>query len=247
MSYCEFSQYYDILMRDVDYPAFVDYYEKVFDRFSLSPGIVLDAACGTGTLSLELSKRGYDVIGTDASIEMLMLAREKAAEQACNCLFLNQRLSELDLYGTIDAVVCSLDSINHITDEKELIESFKKISLFLHPDGIFIFDVNSLYKHRKILGDNCFVLEEETVFCVWQNSLLEDDATVEINLDFFVREDDGVYVRTGESFCEKAYSDSELKKMLDIAGLKVEGVYDGLSFDAPNDETERLFYIVRKK
>lgn len=246
MSYCEFSRYYDALMRDVDYTGLADMYEKVFADLGLSPEIVLDAACGTGTLSIELSKRGYDVIGTDISIDMLMQAREKAFENQCNCLFLNQSISELDLYGTVDAAVCSMDSINHITDKNELLASFKKISLFLHPDGVFIFDVNSVYKHREILGDNCFVFEEDNVFCAWQNCLKEDGVTVEITLDFFEREDD-VYIRTGESFCERAYSYAELEELLDKAGMKIENVYSGIGFDAPDEKSERLFYVVRKK
>ena len=112
-------------------------------------------------------------------------------------------------------------------------------------DGMFVFDVNSVYKHREVLADNTFVFENEKVYCVWQNTPLENDV-VKINLDFF-EEENGVYYRTEESFCERAYSDEQIREMLKCAGFEVEAVYGDLTFDVPKKDEQRLIYVARMK
>ena len=161
-------------------------------------------------------------------------------------LFLCQDMTRLDLYGTIDVAVCALDSINHLTDPRRVQRGFSKVSLFLNPGGLFLFDVNSPYKHRQVLGNNTFVYDEEKVFCVWQNALEEETDTVTIRLDFFEKEEDGSYQRSGEEFRERAYSREELDRMLDAAGFQVEAIYQGDTFDPPTATSERLVYVARK-
>ncbi|MBQ6569072.1 MAG: class I SAM-dependent methyltransferase, partial [Clostridia bacterium] len=140
MSYSCFSDYYDIFTDNVDYSAMADYICALFDRYGCKPESVLDAACGTGSLAIELAKRDFDMVCSDSSCEMLSVAMEKA--QGLGILFLNQAMENLDLYGTVGAAVCTLDSVNHITNEKKLAEAFFKVSLFTEPGGLFIFDVN---------------------------------------------------------------------------------------------------------
>ncbi|MDR1565313.1 MAG: class I SAM-dependent methyltransferase [Oscillospiraceae bacterium] len=246
MSYSGFAQYYDALTEDVDYTLYCDYFEALFLAFGKKPEIVLDAACGTGSLSLELCKRGYSVIGLDSSIEMLTAAKDKAYDAELDILFLAQDLSKMDLYGTVDAVICFLDSLNHITDEKLLLEAFCKIALFLHPEGIFIFDVNTVYKHREVLADSTFVSEAEELFCVWRNALLEDGFTTQINLDFFAKTGDNQYIRSFEQFDERAYTHEELSALLSAAGLEILAVYGDLTQETPNAESQRNFYVVKK-
>ena len=149
---------------------------------------------------------------------MLCEAMEKSSEEGLNILYLRQKMQNIDLYGTINTCICTLDSINHLTDEKDVAKTFDRVGLFMDDDGLFIFDVNTVYKHRRVLCDNAFVYETDKVFCVWQNSLSENDV-VEINLDFF-EEENGVYYRTSESFCERAYSDECIRKMLSDADLR---------------------------
>mgnify|MGYP003535703786 FL=1 len=152
-------------------------------------------------------------------------------------------MQSLDLYGTINTCICTLDSINHLTKTDDVAKTFDKVGLFMDNDGLFVFDVNTVYKHREILKDNTFVFENDKVFCVWQNALRENDI-VDINLDFF-EEENGVYYRSSESFSERAYSDEKIRQMLKNAGFKVEAVYGDLTFEKPEDTEQRTIYVAR--
>lgn len=245
MSYTDFAYVYDVLMGDVNYPARTEYILKLFKKFDRKPTLLLDVACGTGGFSIEFAKKGIEVIGTDMSEDMLSVAREKTAEEGLDILYLCQNAEDLDLYGTVDGAVCCMDSINHITDIKTLQTALKKISLFLEPERLFIFDVNTLYKHEKILANNTFVLDEEDIYCVWQNEFDEKNKITNISLDFFTKEDD-IYVRSGEEFCERAYTREELANLLGNAGFKIEAVFGDMTPNPPTDTEERVFYICRK-
>ncbi len=244
-SYSAFAQFYDGLMTNAEYQKRCDYLCELLKRHRHDFGITLDLACGTGSLTRLLAKKGVDVYGIDASAEMLCEAMEKSAEEGLNILYLRQKMQNIDLYGTINTCICTLDSINHLTDEKDVAKTFDRVGLFMDDDGLFVFDVNTVYKHLSVLCDNAFVYETDKVFCVWQNSLSENDV-VEINLDFF-EEENGVYYRTSESFCERAYSDECIRKMLSDAGFETEAVYGDLSFDMPKNDEQRVIYVARMK
>lgn len=245
MSYTDFAYVYDALMGDVNYLSRTEYILNLFERFDRKPTLLLDVACGTGGFSIELAKKGIEVIGTDMSEDMLSVAREKTADEGLDILYLCQSAEELDLYGTVDGAVCCMDSINHITDIETLETALKKVSLFLEPERLFIFDVNTLYKQEKILANNTFVLDEEDVYCVWQNEFDSDNKITNISLDFFTKEDD-IYVRSGEEFSEKAYTNEELAYLLEKAGFKIEAVFGDMTQKPPTDTEERVFYICRK-
>ena len=175
---------------------------------------------------------------------MLSVAREKSAEQQNDILYLCQDAAELDLYGTVDGAICCLDSLNHITDYGDFCNAIARVSLFLEKDRLFIFDLNTEYKHTCVLGNNTFVIDTNDVYCVWQNEY-QGNNTVEINLDFFTREDN-VYLRTGESFCERAYTSAEIENALNKAGLKTEAIYEEMTQNEPCDTTQRVVYVTRK-
>ena len=243
--YNSFSEYYDTLMQNVGYKERSRYILSAFERLSHDMGLTLDLACGTGALTIELKKAGVDIYGIDASYEMLSHAVEKAGDLNLDILFLCQKMQSIDLYGTIDTCVCTLDSINHLTDINDVQKTFDRVSLFMNKGGYFLFDANTIYKHEKVLADNTFVYESEDVFCVWQNSIKENNV-IEIELDFFEREGE-CYYRTGESFCERAYSDEELTSMLEKAGFEVVERFSDMTFDSPKDDDQRVVYIARKK
>ena len=245
MAYNDFAYFYDALMGDANYPARAKYILKLFEKFDRKPTLLLDVACGTGGFSLELAKKGIEVIGTDMSEDMLAVAREKTAEEGLDILYLCQSAEELDLYGTVDGAICCMDSINHITDPKILLTAFKKISLFLEPDRLFIFDVNTIYKQEKVLGDNTFVLDQDDIYCVWQNEFDPKNNMTNISLDFFAKEDD-IYTRSSENFSEKAYTNEELAELLEKSGFKIEAVFGDMTQNSPSDTEERIFYICRK-
>ena len=243
--YSIFADFYDQLTYDVDYKKRTDYLLKLFKKYGKKPTLLLDMACGTGGFSNCFAKQGIEVIGVDMSEEMLSIAREKSYEQENSVLYLCQKAQELDLYGTVDGAVCCLDSLNHITDYKTLCKAIEKISLFLEPECLFIFDVNTEYKHREILGDNVFVMDRESVYCVWANKFDKKKNTVKIMLDFFVKEGDN-YSRFSEEFVERAYSADELESALEKAGLEIVGIFDDLTEKPLNDKSQRAIYVTKK-
>ncbi|MBR5113644.1 MAG: class I SAM-dependent methyltransferase [Clostridia bacterium] len=243
MSYDSFSKYYDILMADADYPARAEYYHKLLSENGAASGILLDLGCGTGEMSLLMDSFGYEVIGVDSSVEMLNIARNKTAGR--DILLLNQPMEELDLYGTVDCAISALDCINHLDGKETVKESFSKVSLFMNPGGVFVFDVNTVYKHREILADNCFITENDNLFCAWQNSLNDDDG-VDISLDFFEKSGDK-YIRSSEFFTEYAYETDDIKSMLDEAGFEIIGEYDDMSFEPVKADSERAVFAARKR
>ena len=243
--YDVFSRFYDGLMNDVDYKAKTEYALSLFESFDKKPSLLLDVGCGTGGFSLEFAQNGIDVIGADISEGMLFKASERAKELGLDILFLNQSAAELDLYGTVDGAVCFMDTVNHIVSKKELQKSFDKISLFLEKDRLFIFDVNTVYKHEQILKDNSFVLENEDVFCVWQNFYDKRNKITDISLDFFEKQNDN-YMRYHDEFSERAYTNEILCELLKKSGFKVEAIYGEDSYKKPSKTTERNIFITRK-
>ncbi len=245
-NYSSFALVYDKLMCDVDYSARTEYILKLFKKHGKTPTLLLDLACGTGGFSNQFALRGVEVVGIDMSEDMLSAARENSAELGTDVLFLCQRAEELDLYGTVDGAVCCMDSINHITDIKTLHSAIEKVSLFLEKDCLFIFDVNTPYKHREILGNNTFVFEQDDVYCVWQNEYDEEKLQTQIYLDFFIEQQDGMYARFSEDFCERAYSRQELSKILCDCGFEILCVYDDMTENSTQDTSEREFYVAKK-
>ena len=231
--YSLFAKYYDAFTENADYAARADYLSELIEKYGKGKGILLDLACGTGTLSFEMEKRGFDVIGTDISAEMLDEALEKKLQTDSHIIFLNQDMCELDLFGTITACICTLDSVNHIESARKLKAAFSKVSLFSEAGGVFIFDVNTEYKHRAVLGDNAYIYENDTCFLAWQNEVNED-ASVNIYLDFFER--NGILVPclyvplvknavnkiTTAPTLEKSIAESSLKEFLEINGYQAD-------------------------
>lgn len=242
--YGDFSRVYDILTDDVDYKARTGYLLELFGRFDKTPSLLLDLACGTGGFSTEFAKKGISVIGVDISEDMLLEAREKSA--GLDILYLCQDAAKLDLYGTVDGAVCCLDSLNHITDYEKFCKAISRVSLFLEKDRLFIFDLNTEYKHRVILGNNTFVTQKEDVYLVWQNEYKEKTRTVDMSLDFFCKTENGLYERFYDDVSERAYTSEEIEGALSAAGLKIEAVFDDMTEKSPNETSERIIYITRK-
>lgn len=246
LSYSYFADFYDGLTNNVNYDSYAEYILSIAQKYNHNMGITLDLACGTGTLTVLLKKMGVDIYGIDGSAEMLSVAQEKAINNDISgMLFLCQKMQNIDLYGTIDTCICTLDSINHITNIENVQKTFSKVSFFMNPKALFIFDVNTVYKHNEILANNTFVYDTKDVYCVWQNTLAKDKRTVEISLDFF-ENIDGVYRRYSENFKERAYTHEEICSMLEKAGFKLLDVFEEMTFDKPTPKSQRNIYIAEK-
>lgn len=243
--YSQFATVYDLLTSEIDYKKRAEYFDRLILQNGGFHGILLDLGCGTGTLTEELAALGYDAIGVDNSEDMLWEATQKKLKSGHDITYLCQEMTELDLYGTIDAVVCALDGLNHLTDYEDFCLAIKRAALFLHPDGVFVFDLNTPYKHREILADNAFLYDYDDVFCGWQNTL-EEDGIVQMDLTLFVY-DGEEYQRMEESFAERAYSLEQVKKAIDDAGLVLTGFYAGDTMEAPVPDTQRWVFVTRHK
>ncbi len=246
MSYNFFSRFYDTLTENVEYFRRAGFFCSLLSENGIDGGLLLDLACGTGSLSVEFAKKGFSVIGVDISEDMLSVAQKKAYEAKQDILFLKQDMRSLDLFGTINCAVCALDSLNHLESIEDVEQTFKRVSLFLEDGGLFVFDMNTLYKHREILKNNSFIYDCGDVFCVWQNTLTDDNATVEINLDFFAKNGDSSYSRFCESFREKAYETDAVTSALEKADFSVIGILNGLTHDAPDEKSERVVFVARR-
>jgi len=237
--------YYDELTGNVAYNRYADLIKKYFDRYSVD-GVVLDAGCGTGTLSLKLVQAGYDLICADSSAEMLSIAASKLAGYP-KVILLNQQLENLDLYGTIKGAVATLDVINHIESIEKVSKVFSRISLFMESGGVFIFDINTPYKHSRILKDNAFVFETGDGMCVWRNDYSERRKRVRICLDIFKQSGSGLYSRSTDMFYEYTYTTEQIEKKLSDNNFFIIDKTDGESFGKVTDETQRITYIVGRK
>lgn len=245
-SYCDFAEFYDGLTLNVGYKERAEYIEQLLKHFEHEPGVTLDLACGTGSLTLELFKRGVDIFGADASSEMLSIAQQKSYENDAQILFIRQKMQSLNLYSSINTCLCTLDSINHLTKPDDVKKTFAGVAKHLENGGLFVFDANTIYKHKEVLAENCFVYDTDEVFCSWQNQQLENN-TVEITLDFFIPEENGSYVRSTECFKERAYSDEDLTLWLEQAGLKVKAIYGDMTFEEPKADCERKIFVAIKE
>ena len=245
--YHSFSYFYDSLTRNIDYKKRAEYFDMLIKKHGGRKNLLLDLACGTGSLSEEMSIMGYDVIGVDSSEEMLNAAIEKKIESGLNIQYLCQDMTKLDMFGTIDVTICALDSLNHLPNLEAIEQTVQRVSLFCEPRGLFIFDINTPYKHRNILGNNTFVYDTENVYCVWQNTYhAKEDNRVDMVLDFFERQENGLYSRYEDEFSEIAFEEIVIDGILLKCGFEIVGKYDYDSVLPPKKDSEKLVYVARK-
>ena len=249
--YSSLAAVYDRLNSEVDYSLIADHIERQFRLADTRPESLIDLACGTGSLTIELARRGYDLIGVDLSEDMLAEARHKCdysgRQSFCHdILFIRQNMVDLELYGTVDAAVCCLDSLNYLTRDGELRRAFRHIHNYLNPDGLFIFDVNTPYKFEHIYGTNSYVLEDDGILCAWQNSYNQKSRICDFYLSIFKECPDGRWERSDENQRERCYSLATLKRMLADTGFELIAVCDGWSENEPTDKSERWCVTARR-
>jgi SAM-dependent methyltransferase len=244
MSYSAIAECYDALNSHIDYESFANFLNKEIRAGGVSDGsLVLDLACGTGNITLPLLKRGYDMIGVDLSGDMLNIARNK--KDGDRVLWLCQDMRSFELYGTVGAVVCCLDSINYLTSRNGLDKCFSLVHNYLDPNGIFIFDVNTPYKFENVYGNNHYVLEDEGIFCGWQNFYDRKSGLCDFELSFFYENEDGSYTRLDETQTEKCYSLKTLTNLLKKNGFEIIKVISDFDGSPVTDTDERAYFVCR--
>lgn len=241
-AYEALARVYDALTEDVGYQRRADYLEKLLGRSQIPVHTVLDLACGTGEMTAILTERGYELISVDASPDMLSQAREKAAGLAGEPpVFLNQSMPALDLYGTVDAAVCCLDSLNYLTNPKDVQKTFQRLHLFISPGGLLVFDVNSIEKLASLDGQ-VFLDEREDVYCVWRTEYEKRSRLCSYWMDIFTRRPGGGWDRSGEEHRQRGYAVEELRSWLMDAGFTRVRTFGDCRMAAPREKEQRIYF-----
>ncbi len=243
-AYQELAKSYDRLTNDVDYAAVVAFYQAILEKENLHPRTALDLACGTGSVALLLAQQGMDVTAVDMSEEMLCVASQKAQDASLPIRFVCQQLQNLSIPRGVDLAVCALDSLDYILNPADCKEAICRIYRALNPGGCFIFDVNTPQKLRAMDGQ-IFLDEDDDVYCVWRGRFDETTNICSYGMDLFQR-CGRVWNRSFEEHQEYAYSESQLHTFLKEAGFTHICVYEDRSFDAPNSQSQRIYFKARK-
>lgn len=245
-AYGEFARVYDIFMDNVDYDAWASYLTKSLKEYGVCDGLVLELGCGTGTMTELLAESGYDMIGVDNAEEMLAEAMEKREESGHDILYLLQDMEKFELYGTVRAVISVCDSLNYITEEEDLLHVFSLVNNYLDPKGTFIFDMNTVYKYREMLGNTTIAENREEGSFIWENEYDEETGMNIYGLTLFLPREDGLYEKTEEVHYQKAYSEEKIKELLEKAGMEVVAVYDAYTKNPPSAKSGRLTFVARE-
>ena len=242
--YESLAEVYDELMDQVPYDQWAQFIREKMVHHGIREGLVLDLGCGTGKMTGRLRAMGYDMIGLDASVDMLELARERTPE---DCLYLNQDMRSFELYGTVGAVVSVCDSINYITDEKDLVQVFRLVNNYLDPGGIFLFDVNTEHQYRDLVGDSVIAEDRDDVSFIWYNHYDQEMHLNEIDLSVFIREEEDLYRKYQELHIQAGFTLAGMKELLEESGLEYLAAWDGYSDRPAGEESSRIVFLAREK
>ena len=243
-SYSGFAEVYDSFMDNVPYEEWCGGICDILKEHGITSGIVLDLGCGTGRMTRLLRDRGFDMIGVDVSWEMLDMARSKDSE---GILYLEQDMREFELYGTVVAVVCVCDCINYILSEDELLKVFSLVNNYLDPGGIFIFDMNTVYKYREILGDCTICENREHESFIWENFFIEDEMINEYDLTLFVERESGLFAKMEEVHTQRAYEPDTVTRLIEKSGLKLLNILGEDMRSGPGSEDERIYFVAQER
>ncbi|PXV86258.1 methyltransferase family protein [Lachnotalea glycerini] len=246
-AYTSFARVYDTFMDNIPYEEWSGYIIGLLKDYQIENGILLDLGCGTGSLTKLMARHGFDMIGIDNSEEMLEIAMEKKLESGLDILYLLQDMREIELYGTVRAVISICDSMNYIMDEEDLLKVFMLVNNYLDPKGIFIFDLNTKYKYEQILGERVIAENREDCSFIWENYYYGDEEVNEYDLTLFIKEEGNLYRRFQENHYQKVYEPDAVKKLLEKAGMELLAVYDAFTKEPPKNDSERIYVIAREK
>lgn len=242
-AYGSFAYVYDIFMDNVPYEEWAQFILNLLQDRKITEGLVLELGCGTGKLMSLLGKAGFDMIGVDNSVEMLQIAREKTSQ---DFLYLLQDMREFELYGTVKAVISVCDSVNYITKKEELRKVFQLVNNYLDPEGLFIFDFNTEYKYRELIGETVIAEDREDVSFIWFNEYDEESHLNDIDLKVFVQEEGDIYRKFQEEHIQRGYTLDEIKQLLEESGLIFLEAYEEYTTQAPQPDSGRIVVVAQE-
>ena len=245
-AYTSFAQVYDTFMDNVPYEEGCHYLCKLLSQYGIRHGLLAELGCGTGTLTELMASSGYNMIGIDNSVDMLNIAEAKRITSGHDILYLLQDMQDFELYGTVQGIISFCDSINYITDPKDLLKTFQLVNNYLDPGGTFIFDFHTQYYYEEILGETTVAEDRDTMSFIWDNYYDAETAINEYSLSIFVKEDSGLYRKIQEEHFQRAYTLPVIRKYLADAGLTYLTAYDELSLNPPTPTSTRIHVIARE-
>ena len=246
-AYTGFAAVYDMFMDNIPYGEWCEYLTDILKDYGVEGGLVLDLGCGTGKLTRLLAAKGYDMIGVDLSEEMLEIAMGHQAEDGGDILYLLQDMREFELYGTVAAVVSICDSMNYLMDYEDLVQVFSLVNNYLDPGGVFVFDMNTPYKYREVLGEQTIAENRDEGSFIWENYFDEEDGVNEYDLTLFIREGDGRFQKFEETHFQRSYTLGEVQEALLEAGMEFVTAYDAFTKEPPKEDSERIYIVAREK
>ncbi len=247
-SYTGFAKVYDLFMEDVPYKEWSRWIAEMLRVHGIEDGLVLDLACGTGVMTELLAEAGYDMIGIDQSEEMLERALDRKEQSGHDILYLCQDMREFELYGTVRAIVSVCDSMNYVLEEEAFLDILTAAAEnYLDYGGLFLFDLNTEYKYRMLLGEQTIAENREEGSFIWENSYDEEEKINEYELTLFIREDSGYYRKYEEVHYQRAYPLDTVKELVARSGLKLLQVCDGYTGEPVREDSERICVVCRRE
>lgn len=262
-AYSDFARVYDIFMDETPYQEWCDFIVGLLKRYGVEGAIddeklrqekntILDLGCGTGALTELLYQKGYDMIGIDNSEAMLQIAMEKKVESGSDILYLLQDMRELELYGTVGAVVSVCDSVNYLLSEEDILTAFRLVNNYLYPEGLFIFDFNTVYKYEEVIGDSTIAENREDCSFIWENYYHVDEEINEYDLTLFVKNinkgngEEESFFRSVETHYQRGYRLEQMKSLVERAGMEFVAAFDADTHENVVQESERIYVVARE-
>jgi len=246
MIYNQFATIYDQLMQEAPYDEWVRFTEEIISMFEIDPHQIVDLGCGTGSISIPLHKKGYQMLGVDLSEEMLAMAYDKMMGQQIHFPLIQQDMRELQLPNKVDLIISYCDSLNYLQSAEELEKTFKKVHYQLNNKGYFVFDLHSPYKITNIFNGKTFAWNEEDVSVIWETEVDAEHLIVEHDLTFFVQKDENCFEKFEEHHKQQTYTIELIKELLIKVEFELLATYGDFQLQPVTNETERIFYVARK-
>lgn len=243
-AYTSFAEVYDMFMDNVPYEEWSRYLMELLKEYHIEEGVVCELGCGTGKMTRLLADAGYDMIGVDMSEDMLAIASMENPQQI---LYLCQDMRELELYGTVAAVVSVCDSMNYLLEEEDLLEVFQRVNEYLEPGGVFLFDLNTIYKYETLLGETTICENRPEGSFIWENYYDAEEQINEYDLTLFIQEKENLYRKFEETHYQRGYSLEKIRTLLKEAGMEFVTAYDACTKNPPREDSERIYIVAREK